>query len=139
MVGRGHKELRKAIRQYCSYLGESNIPLSDFFIESTYLSGQNKELPCYLITKQCCEMVANKLTGKKSVLFTATYVNKLTEWKVPSNRFSPTLFFFIDPRYQIGWFTQKASEMHLLRSPGRLLSNTPASECLAEINSSSRF
>lgn len=31
-------------------------------------------MPCYLITRKGCEMIANKLTGKKGVLFTAAYV-----------------------------------------------------------------
>jgi len=44
MTERDHKELLKTIRQYCSYLGESEIPPSDFFIPSTYPSEQNEEL-----------------------------------------------------------------------------------------------
>jgi hypothetical protein len=31
-------------------------------------------MPCFLLTKMGCEMVANKLTGEKGVLFTAAYV-----------------------------------------------------------------
>lgn len=74
-VGREHHKLMRDIRNYCEYLGESKIGLSDFFIESTYTSEQNKELPCYLITKKGCDMIANKMTGQKGVVFTAMYVN----------------------------------------------------------------
>lgn len=74
-VGKVHHKLMRDIRTYCEYLGESKIGLSDFFIESTYTSEQNKELPCYLITKKGCDMIANKMTGQKGVVFTAMYVN----------------------------------------------------------------
>lgn len=79
MIGKEHKELLRDIRRYQSYLGESKIAPTDFFIPSTYISEQNKELPCYLITKQGCEMVANKLIGKKGVIFTAKYVQRFNE------------------------------------------------------------
>jgi hypothetical protein len=50
--------------------------LSDFFIENRYQSEQNKTIPCYLITRKGCEMVANKMTGAKGVQFTAAYINR---------------------------------------------------------------
>lgn len=74
-VGKEHKELLKNIRKYCEYLGESKISLTDFFIESTYITEQNKSLPCFLCTRKGCEMIANKITGQKGVVFTAMYVN----------------------------------------------------------------
>jgi Rha family phage regulatory protein len=75
MIGKEHKHLLRDIDGYISILGQSKIGLSDFFIRSTYTSSQNKQLPCYLITKKGCEFVANKLTGEKGVIFTAAYVN----------------------------------------------------------------
>lgn len=57
----------------------SNVPKinpSDFFIPSTYISDQGKELPNFLITKKGCEFVANKLTGEKGTKFTAMYVTR---------------------------------------------------------------
>lgn len=76
MVNKQHKELLRDIRTYCEYLGQSNFAQSEFFIESTYTNSQNKEQPCYLITKKGCEMIANKMTGQKGVLFTAAYVTQ---------------------------------------------------------------
>ncbi len=75
MVGRPHYDLMKSIRTYSDYLGGGEISASDFFIPSTYINAQNKEMPNYLITKKGCDMIANKLTGKKGVLFTAAYVS----------------------------------------------------------------
>lgn len=79
MVGVEHKELLRTIRVYKEVLGKSNIALSDFFIESYYISSQNKKLPCYLLTKKGCSMVANKTTGERGILFTAAYVTEFEQ------------------------------------------------------------
>lgn len=80
-IERPHKELLKSIRTYIGYLGEGKIPQSEYFIEATYRNEQNKELPCYLVTKKGCDMIANKLIGKKGVLFTAAYVSAIERVK----------------------------------------------------------
>ena len=74
-TGKAHKNLLQDIRTYCGYLGELNFQPTDFFIESTYTTEQNKTMPCYLCTRKGCEMIANKMTGKKGVAFTALYIN----------------------------------------------------------------
>ncbi len=80
-IEREHGKLLRTIRSYCEYLGEAKIGLSDFFVEATYINEQNKEMPCYLITKKGCDMIANKLTGKKGVLFTAKYVTAFEQMR----------------------------------------------------------
>ena len=79
MVEKDHSKLLRDIRTYADYLAEANFGLSEFFLESSYRDVNNKEQPCYMITKQGCEMVANKLIGKKGVLFTARYVRRFNE------------------------------------------------------------
>ncbi len=92
MVGRSHKELLRTINTYIGYLKEGevvgenpsgiaqrNFALGDFFIESSYIDGNNQQRPNFLITKKGCDMIANKLTGKKGVLFTAAYVTAFEE------------------------------------------------------------
>lgn len=77
MVGKNHKDLMRSIREYVETLDRSterNFAPSDFFIESTYKDSTGRTLPCYLLTKKGCDMVANKMTGEKGVLFTAAYV-----------------------------------------------------------------
>lgn len=81
MVEREHNALLKSIRSYAQYLREGEIAQSDFFIESTYLNAQNHEMPNFLITKKGCDMIANKMTGKKGVLFTAAYVTAFEEMR----------------------------------------------------------
>lgn len=69
MIGKTHKNLMRDIRSYINDLEEgSKLSPRQFFIESSYVSSQNKELPCYLLTKQGCEFVANKLTGRKGTV-----------------------------------------------------------------------
>ncbi len=80
-IEREHSKLLRTIHTYCEYLGEAKIGSSAFFVEATYTNEQNKEMPCYLITKKGCDMIANKLTGKKGVLFTATYVTAFEKMK----------------------------------------------------------
>lgn len=79
MVGKEHKELLRDIRRYCKQLGESKIALTDFFTESTYVTEQNKTMPCFMVTKKGCEFIAHKLTGQKGTEFTARYINRFHE------------------------------------------------------------
>lgn len=79
MVGKPHNDLLKDIRRYSEQLGQGNISQSDFFTESTYRNSQNKEQPCYLVTKKGCEFIAHKMTGVKGTEFTARYINRFHE------------------------------------------------------------
>ena len=79
MVEKEHRKLLRDIRTYIEQLAETKIGLGDFFLESSYIDKNNQERPCYLITKKGCEFIANKLTGKKGTIFTATYINRFNE------------------------------------------------------------
>ena len=77
-IGKQHAHLMRDIKNYCDILektNESKIGLVDFFIPSTYTDGKGESRPCYLLTKKGCDMVANKMTGEKGVIFTAMYVS----------------------------------------------------------------
>ncbi|EPY2306830.1 phage regulatory protein/antirepressor Ant [Clostridium sporogenes] len=58
---------------------KGKIPVSDYFIPSTYKDGSGKENKCYLFTKMGCEFIANKFTGEKGILFTAKYTKKFNQ------------------------------------------------------------
>lgn len=76
MVGKEHKNLIRDIENYKGViLQSSNLSPDDYFIESTYLGANNRQTKHYLLTKKGCDMVANKMTGSKGVLFTAMYVD----------------------------------------------------------------
>lgn len=77
MTGKEHKHLLRDIAGYVKIIeasSETKFGPADFFIPSTYKDAQDKPRPCYLLTKKGCDMVANKMTGEKGVLFTAAYV-----------------------------------------------------------------
>ncbi|MCL2547528.1 MAG: Rha family transcriptional regulator [Oscillospiraceae bacterium] len=81
-IGKEHNHLLRDIRNYISIIeeiGASKIGHSDFFVESSYQSAQNKEMPCFLISKMGAEVIANKLTGEKGILFTVAYVAKFND------------------------------------------------------------
>ena len=79
LIGKRHDNLLRDIEKYRETMlksGHLKIEESAFFVLSSYRNSQNKLMPCYLLTKMGCEMVANKLTGEKGILFTAAYVSK---------------------------------------------------------------
>lgn len=82
MVEKKHKNLLADIRGYIKTMENANglnFQPVDFFIQSTYKDDKGETRPCYLLTKKGCDMIANKLTGEKGVLFTAAYVTAFEE------------------------------------------------------------
>ena len=80
MIGKDHDKVLRDIRKYVKVLEDSpKLATPNFFIESTYVNSQNKVQPCYELTRKGCDMVANKMTGQKGILFTAAYVTKFEE------------------------------------------------------------
>ena len=57
-------------------LTDNNVVVSDYFIESAYKDASGKQNKCYECSKLGCDMLANKITGEKGILFTAKYVKK---------------------------------------------------------------
>lgn len=86
MINKRHRDLIRDIRRYIGDMEPSaKLRPADFFIESNYTDPNNQERPCYLLTKQGCEFVANKLTGKKGTIFTATYVGLFNQYQEEHN------------------------------------------------------
>lgn len=70
-VGKRHDHLIRDIDSYIQAMNEDqnpNLGSDFFFVESSYTAGTGKNYKCYLLTRKGCEMVANKLTGKKGKL-----------------------------------------------------------------------
>jgi Rha family phage regulatory protein len=86
MVGKNHAHLLRDIKGYIDILTNPNLDSLDstngnfrsldFYIPEKYIDSKGETRPCYLITRKGCDMVANKLTGEKGVLFTAAYVTR---------------------------------------------------------------
>lgn len=85
MMARRHGQVLKMIEGGAGEVGiikvltEHDFVLSDYFIESSYKDASGKSNKCYECTKMGCEMLANKLTGEKGILFTAKYVKRFNE------------------------------------------------------------
>lgn len=79
MTGKEHKELMRSIRQYSSILTSADLRSSEFFRPHYYEDAKKEQRPCFLLTKKGCDMVANKMTGEKGILFTAEYVTRFEE------------------------------------------------------------
>ncbi|MCC0693075.1 phage antirepressor KilAC domain-containing protein [Clostridioides sp. ZZV14-6387] len=92
LIEKKHDNLLRDIRGYKRIIEDSsNLKSQDFFIESTYVNAQNKIQPCYLLTKKGCDMVANKMTGEKGIIFTAIYVGKFDEMEQELKEQQPKL------------------------------------------------
>ena len=80
MLGKRHGDLLESIGGYIQYLENGEFRSQDFFIPGDFsVYGNNKTYKMYYITRKGCDMVANKMTGEKGVLFTAAYVTKFEE------------------------------------------------------------
>jgi len=82
MVDKRHEHLLRDINGYVAILEKATDPkigVSEFFIPHAYQDNTGRTLPCYLLTRKGCDMVANMLTGEKGVLFTAAYVTEFEE------------------------------------------------------------
>lgn len=90
MTKKDHSHLLRDIRSYLEVLGKSNFGLAEFFIEGYYNDDQGKPRPMFYLTKKGCDMVANKMTGEKGILFTASYVTKFEEMEkqIDSNKYA---------------------------------------------------
>lgn len=53
---------------YVEILGEAHLGVTDYFIKSTYITDQNKEMPYYKVTKLGCDFLTNKFTGEKRII-----------------------------------------------------------------------
>lgn len=86
MINKTHAHLMRDIARYINdILTDPKLDSLDFFIESSYEDAKGEVRKCYLLTKQGCEFVANKLTGRKGTIFTATYVGLFNEYQKEHN------------------------------------------------------
>ncbi|MFD1777055.1 Rha family transcriptional regulator [Paenibacillus rhizophilus] len=82
MLNIRHADLLEKIEAYILILENGKFRSADFFIESSYtISGSSRLYKCFDVTKKGCDMVANKTTGEKGVLFTAAYVTRFEEYE----------------------------------------------------------
>lgn len=79
IVGKQHFHLLRDISKYINAIDKATNPKLDsldFFRPATYKDAKGEERIYYLVTRKGCDMVANKLTGEKGILFTAAYIDR---------------------------------------------------------------
>lgn len=80
MIGKRHDHLIRDIKKYVDVISTNpKLGALNFFIEDKYEDSKGEMRICYLLTKKGCEMVANKMTGEKGILFTAEYVQAFNQ------------------------------------------------------------
>lgn len=60
-------------------LNDHQMGVVEYFVPSTYVDDKGETRKCYECTKMGCDMLANKMTGGKGILFTAKYVKRFNE------------------------------------------------------------
>ena len=100
----------KKIKGIIQILGDNKIVVTDYFIPSTYLSEQNKEMPCYKVTRMGCEFLANKFDGEKGIVFTARYVKRFHDMEQALKK--PTLQLRRKTRLSTGRFDGNMKRKH---------------------------
>ena len=79
LEGETYKDGRTKVVGIIPTLTKARTRVSDYFIESTYKDASGKQNKYYECTKIGCELLANKMTGEKGILFTARYVKKFND------------------------------------------------------------
>lgn len=81
MIDMRHDNLLQKINIYIRHLGKDAVlknKVGEYFISSQYFDDNSQLRPCFQISKKGCDMIANKLSGEKGVLFTARYIEVFT-------------------------------------------------------------
>lgn len=80
MVGREHRSVLRDIRKIISHIKTSeNKNVRTYFIESSYPDLQDKDRPCYLLTKKGCELYSNRMTGERGTHFSMAYIDRFDQ------------------------------------------------------------
>ena len=79
LEGETYKDGRTKVVGIIPVLTEARTRVSEYFIESTYKDESGKTTKCYECTKLGCDMLANKMTGEKGILFTAKYIKRFKD------------------------------------------------------------
>lgn len=89
MVSRDHKNVTRDIQIILGQLDELNIEPISYFIESTYKDNLNRTKPCYLLTKQGCELYGNRMTGIEGTAFSVKYIERFNEMEQQTQNVVP--------------------------------------------------
>lgn len=89
MVRRDHKNVLQDIRGVIAHLDELKIQPVNYFVESSYKGGNGQQRPCYLLTKQGCELYGNRMTGTDGTAFSVKYIERFNEMEQQAQKVVP--------------------------------------------------
>lgn len=116
MVGRNHADVMRDVRNIIGHLGESRIAES-YFVESTYLNIQNKELPCFLLTKKGCELYGTRMTGEKGTRFAVRYIERFNQMEQQLTEMSRPSYEITDPVARATkWIEEEQQRQQLIQT-----------------------
>lgn len=75
--GKVHRQVLRDIRQLIKDAGDEFGALN--FVPSSYTSLQNKELPCYILSRDGFSLLAMGFTGKKAIEWKVKYIQAFNE------------------------------------------------------------
>lgn len=61
LVGKRHADLLRSIKSYVDILGDNQVPEYNLFLESSYKDRKGENRKYYLLTKQGCEMIVDRM------------------------------------------------------------------------------
>ena len=88
-------------------LNDHQMVVVDYFIESTYVDAKGETRKCYECTKMGCELLANKMTGEKGILFSAKYVKKFNEMEKVLKQQAPSYTIEDEVERALAWAKEK--------------------------------
>ena len=127
MIGRRHGQILKMIEGGSGEVGiikilaQHDFVLSEYFIESSYKDKSGKSNKCYECTKMGCEMLANKMTGEKGILFTARYVKKFNEMERILLEQNTPSYMISDPIKRAEQWIKEQKEKQLIEEQKKLI------------------
>lgn len=126
MVGIKHKNLLKKIEGMIEVLSnELNFEPVEYFLKSSYLDAKGETRKCYEVTKKGCEMVAHKTTGKKGILFTATYIERFHQMEEQLKDINKPSYMIENPIERAkAWIKEQEEKQLLQERQERLIHST---------------
>jgi phage regulator Rha-like protein len=127
MMGRSHAKVIRMLEGDKSHVGiiptltEAQLGVSDYFIEGTYKDASGKQNKYYECTKMGCELLANKMTGEKGILFTAKYVNKFNDMEQQLKYSKMDSYMIEDPVARATRWIEEHKEKQLIEEQKKLI------------------
>lgn len=127
MMGIDHSKVLRMIEGDKTHVGiiptldKAQMGSISYFIKSSYRDTMNREKLCYECTKIGCDMLANKMTGEKGILFTAKYVKRFHEMEKLLLEQNTPSYMISDPIKRAEQWIKEQKEKQLIEEQKKLI------------------